>query len=391
MSDFEERQLPNIVALLHEAALMPERWSDVINALSEPFENATCSYMHFDGASQSVPTALQSGASDEWWTLYDQHYGATNPYPLQAYMQSRPGDLIYAPDLIPERDAMKTEFLSDWMAPQGLGPTHFASSLWRDPSMMALLVVVPPESIAQRKGDEIAWRLRRVIPEMQRTLDINRTLLRAKRDTEILGAALDTIPVPAFVVDQKQTMLQANHRGEALLQGRARPLRIGRAFRLTAASSSANRTLTAQIKSGFERRSTADVPPVRLTCDRTGQTFIARLVPVNRREGSSYGDGTIIGYLAPEPAMILLVTPINRHMTVPVDLVRDAFALTRSEARLVSGLVSGLTLAEFAEQSGLTRNTVRNQLTSVFAKTGTNRQASLVATVVSALSPWWEE
>src|SRR5690606_33122681 len=52
--------------------------------------------------------------------------------------------------------------------------------------------------------------------------------------------------------------------------------------------------------------------------------------------------------------------------------------LTPAEARLAARLRFGLSLKEAAEELGISVNTARNQLKSVFEKLGVNRQADLV-------------
>jgi len=61
------------------------------------------------------------------------------------------------------------------------------------------------------------------------------------------------------------------------------------------------------------------------------------------------------------------------------DLLGALFGLTRAEARLARGVLTGSTAAEYARQVGVRMATVRTQLHSIFVKTGVTRQAELVA------------
>jgi DNA-binding CsgD family transcriptional regulator len=60
-------------------------------------------------------------------------------------------------------------------------------------------------------------------------------------------------------------------------------------------------------------------------------------------------------------------------------LLMSLFGLTTAEARLASLLAGGAALDEIAGQLGIARETARNQLKAVFAKTETHRQGELVA------------
>lgn len=58
--------------------------------------------------------------------------------------------------------------------------------------------------------------------------------------------------------------------------------------------------------------------------------------------------------------------------------VSQFFDLTAAESRLAGWLMAGGNLTSYAREIGLSRNTARNQLQSVFQKVQVNRQAELV-------------
>jgi DNA-binding CsgD family transcriptional regulator len=60
----------------------------------------------------------------------------------------------------------------------------------------------------------------------------------------------------------------------------------------------------------------------------------------------------------------------------------DVHGLTRAEQKLARHLCGGATMRQYAEIHGLSRNTVRNQLQSIFQKTGTHRQSDLVRALI---------
>jgi DNA-binding CsgD family transcriptional regulator len=53
--------------------------------------------------------------------------------------------------------------------------------------------------------------------------------------------------------------------------------------------------------------------------------------------------------------------------------------LTPAEGRVAALIAQGIAPERAAERLGVSRETVRNQLRAVFAKTGTHRQSELVA------------
>jgi DNA-binding CsgD family transcriptional regulator len=64
--------------------------------------------------------------------------------------------------------------------------------------------------------------------------------------------------------------------------------------------------------------------------------------------------------------------------------IEQALGLTPAEARLVSALCHGGTLARVAKELGVSANTAKTHLAAAFGKTGTRRQSELIA-LVSAM------
>lgn len=87
--------------------------------------------------------------------------------------------------------------------------------------------------------------------------------------------------------------------------------------------------------------------------------------------------------LFPLPAAVLTLTPIGTVSAPPPSLLQALFGLTPAESRLAQGLAEGRPLDALSEQWGVSRETLRTQLRSIFAKTGTNRQAELASILTS--------
>ena len=68
------------------------------------------------------------------------------------------------------------------------------------------------------------------------------------------------------------------------------------------------------------------------------------------------------------------------------DALKSLFGLTPSEALVARALTEGKSVEEIASDAGVSLNTTRVHLKSVFGKTGTNRQAHLVALLLHCAS-----
>ncbi|WP_343717792.1 helix-turn-helix transcriptional regulator [Inquilinus sp.] len=84
------------------------------------------------------------------------------------------------------------------------------------------------------------------------------------------------------------------------------------------------------------------------------------------------------GFAMPRAAAALFLTPSGAGSDDFGDVLPALFGLSRAEVRLAAALHDGFSLSEIAGQLGLSRETLRTQLRSVFDKTGTRRQGTLI-------------
>jgi DNA-binding CsgD family transcriptional regulator len=89
-------------------------------------------------------------------------------------------------------------------------------------------------------------------------------------------------------------------------------------------------------------------------------------------------DGTARSHFLGARALIV-PTDLGRKAAPRPDVLAHAFGLTPAEAKLAAIIARGESPEQAAEQLGIARETARNQLKSVFAKTDTHRQTELVA------------
>lgn len=84
-------------------------------------------------------------------------------------------------------------------------------------------------------------------------------------------------------------------------------------------------------------------------------------------------------------AVVFLFDPHIRKTTT-VDMLVSSYELTRAEAELAHYLALGHSLEEAAQQRGVSRNTIKTQLQSIFHKTETSRQSELVSLLLRSVA-----
>jgi DNA-binding CsgD family transcriptional regulator len=179
-------------------------------------------------------------------------------------------------------------------------------------------------------------------------------------------SALDNVHRPTVALDRRGTVLDVNASADALFDGE---LRVSKGP-LVAQDRQGQRGLDELVQklAVAKDSDTSMAEPILIRRERKA-AIIVRSLSVPAVVRSSFpGARALLTFavLKPNPGP-------NPHLLIA------AFNLSPAEARLAAIIAEGCTPEEAAEQLGIARETARNQLKAVFAKTGTHRQGELVA------------
>lgn len=209
-----------------------------------------------------------------------------------------------------------------------------------------------------------AESLRKLAPHLERV----HRLARLASDTSAVSvlAAFDRMAQAAALVDAGRQVIRHNAAFDALL-GSGLILsnrRLSATDRQCAAR--LQDLVEAAARSSSASRFEAEPVPIR----RPGlPPVMAEVFPASGLIPVAFG----------QARALLLFTDLAQPVAPGEATLRAMFGLSRSEARLGAMMVRGLGLPEIAARYGLSIATLRTQLKAVYVKTGTRRQAELVA------------
>jgi DNA-binding CsgD family transcriptional regulator len=89
---------------------------------------------------------------------------------------------------------------------------------------------------------------------------------------------------------------------------------------------------------------------------------------------------------AKSSSIALTLTSPRQSTALPVGALIQLFGLTPTEASLVAALASGSSVAQYAQQGGVSVQTARKHLKHALEKTGTRRQSELVRLVCTSVA-----
>lgn len=179
--------------------------------------------------------------------------------------------------------------------------------------------------------------------------------------------ALDALPLAALAVDGAGKILFANRKGAELLALKD-PLCLD-ASGICRAMTPSETHLLHQAITGIARGA---VPSVQALAGKDGERYSALIEPPPP-PGS-------------DAAAFLFVRLIDAQAAPSADALKQLFGLSPTEARLAHELATGLDVKDAAGSMGVTVNTARTYLRTIFQKTGVNRQSELMRLFANAVA-----
>ena len=209
-----------------------------------------------------------------------------------------------------------------------------------------------------------------LVPHLARALRCYVALERERARADLTGMAMQRLNFGRLSFDGAGRVLESTPRADRLLEQCAE-LRRSRHGRLTARRPALEQALNAALR-GF-----ADNPAGRPHALRISREpwLDMLLVPVQGHPAAG----------AQRPVAIAYLQGDNRSSADRLHQIAELFGLLPSEARLALALSRGLTLAEAAEDLGLTIETARNYSKKIYAKTGARGQPDLVRFILAGV------
>lgn len=221
-------------------------------------------------------------------------------------------------------------------------------------------------------GLDVAGSLTALAPHLRSALKVYSGLEKERARASINAGAVSRMNFGWIAVDSRNTILDMDDRAQRLLQ-QSGVLRRGPYGRLTAGSPAMDRRLTETVKHLAGGQS---IRPRALNLSQ--DPWIDILVSPVRHAAAlppARGQAAAVIYFRGDRSPLS-----DRH-----EQLVELFGLTPSEARLAWSIAQGLSIAEAAEQNGLTIETARNYSKKIYAKTGARGQVDLVRNILTGV------
>jgi len=358
------------VALLHEAALSPERWPDALRVSMHLFGASGILLTDIDtqlGTPRSIQTAGHEPALLE---AYAGYYESIDPT-IGVGMAGANGTVYHLREHFSERQMSQMEYFQDFLFAFGVTdvmatPIDYAAN--------ARLFVSLQRRTGERSFDSKCHPL---LDRFARQVNIAKQtearLAAASQMNLTLASGLDAFAVAMFIVNAKGGLRHHNRSADVLVNARAGLRLQSGHLRLTSADAHA------RLLHALKTASPPECQAATFTMSSaTGEALQVTATPLRAAHDLSA--------TWREPFVLVIVSGTRDATSSAASSMRQLYNLTAAESRLVGELVEGKTLREVAELRNVSLATLRSQLKAAFSKTGSRRQVDLVR-LVAAIAP----
>jgi DNA-binding CsgD family transcriptional regulator len=217
-----------------------------------------------------------------------------------------------------------------------------------------------------------------LVPHIRRAVAISDILDIRKLEAHALTATLDSFSTGVVVVGDRGRILHANNSAHTMFSA-AGPVSASAGF-LKAHDADAHRELENAIAVAQRNEAAIGAAGIGVALGASGsEPSIAHVLPLT--------GGDLRTRLVPQATAVVFITRAEAKPAANLQPVADNFGLTPAEARVLEHLAGGATVAETAQDLGISLNTAKTHLARIFSKTGAARQADLIALINRLVPP----
>jgi DNA-binding CsgD family transcriptional regulator len=355
----------NLLGSLYDGASDPHIWDFFLQQLAQS-TGATSAGLVLRDAGRDVHTISHSwGLDAEFRRLYQERYHSLDIWGERG-LSRPPGYVCGSEELCPLAELAATEFYNDFLVPQNVehglfvvvdntGPLFASVSLYRDAFCPAF-------------DDAELGILRILAPHAQRAFRLHLHFSELKARSVGLEMAFDMLPTGVIFLGTKGEVLLMNRSALASVSERDGLLATRDGLRAERVTESAVLERTIREAAATLSGKGLSAGGTVMVSRRSRRPLQVRISPVRK---------SLIHTSQAIAAVAFVIDPLRQHRPTQ-EVLRVLYGLTPAECRVALLLGDGHAPRKVAGMVGVTQNTVRSQIKSIFSKTGVRRQGELI-------------
>ena len=374
-----EEVLLQLIALIYDSVSNPEIWTTALEGIQNAI-NALYGVMYAANIANGQPLGyFASSTSPLIYESLDHSFYASI-IPMIKALNENPAeiaDTIYQD--IGENELKKTVNRNNLSDPFGFSD-NLGGIFIQEDALMGVLGF--PRGKGQKPYGAAEKRfIQELIPHIKRAFLLQNRLAISSAYGRSMLDILDRLPYGVILLNARGNVLNTNTAAGTLLNISPELDLIN--GRLQSRNTSVNNRLDSLIDKATTRRKSSNHM-------RSGGTIVIPQAPPHfpltihidplRHEA-------LTCEINRDVAVIVFITTLGTTVPDHTHLLQDYFNLSEAEVYVAHEIANGATMEDIAERTNRSKETIRTQLKSIYAKTGVNRQADLVRMLLIGLPP----
>lgn len=375
------RSLSELIGLIHDAGLTPALWPESIDRIRLALSGSAALLFTPQHDLEAGGIAISANLSAEQMARYRENYRQLDLCAQHGVKRKRlvPGSPLTDEDL-PARRLLPSTYCREFLEQAKISRLCTSVIFGQDePAVLPTVISIFRGFDARPFGHGAKNLLRLLAPHLSRSLRLTYRLCDTEQKLAASLATLDKLACGIVLFGHHGKVVHANQIACALLaenDGVGLKGKLPDGARLSTSCESRTASLNQLVTSAVSASSAeiCSMPHGMRLPRKSGRPpiviNISSLPPNHEFEGSA-GQVLAIGFL------------FDTALSTQPDtqLLAEIYGLTPAEIRLVGDLCSGSTLGEISEHHGVSTETLKSQLKSIFVKTGIHRQIEVVRLV----------
>ncbi len=372
--DFQSEELQafsKIIEHIYQGPFEDVPWQTFMSELRELIGAHITTLVLIPPSQDDTGVMLNVGGNIEGIESYN-----TKQYAMDPFIDLPPGEVISLREFIAPEKLDKSEFYITTLKPAGI---HDILGADLDvPNEASVRLRISRFKGAKPFGPEEKNLIGSLMPHLERALVIHARQNKVESERALYAGAMEQLSVGTVILDENGSMINCNALAKELIE--AKDGLVNSKGNLHLANREQTNELQKLVSSVLETQRTGAsgfVEAMRATrpSGLPDLGLVIRPVPTNK-----FSEGKSV------PSVAIFISDPEQSSETPVQIITRLFGVTPAEASLAMLLVNGLTLDEAAKVQGVSRNTTRTHLRSIFAKTGVSRQTMLVRLILKSVA-----
>src|SRR5438876_679958 len=202
---YSEPAVLELVGLIYDAAGDARLWAPFLEKLGQKLQAFPSTLFIQNLANQEESTVASVGSDPAYARSYEEYYREKNVYLIQGHPLLESGNICLDQALCPRKEAVRSEFYNDWIAPQKFSDAVFAVIL-RERYWLSLLCLDRSKG-AKPFSEEDALLLQALMPHLQRAVQIHQRITRLETEKKAATDALDRWAMGVILLDASGSVL----------------------------------------------------------------------------------------------------------------------------------------------------------------------------------------